>query len=80
MIAKRLKHMDGKAYDTLSRRKLYHHASGTKGVSIRSSLGSPTLLHDAQTEELVQVRWNNADRAGFSGDFQGMQDWYEAAR
>lgn len=27
----------------------------------------------------MQVRWNNADRAGIAADFEDVERWYEAA-
>ena len=78
--AKQLQRLNKSAYDTLRNTRLSYHASGNEGMSIQPTFGCPTLLHDPDSGQLAQVRWNNADRAGISGGFEQIDRWYEAAR
>ncbi|KAK4983039.1 hypothetical protein LTR66_008985 [Elasticomyces elasticus] len=74
-----LKHEDPAAYRTLSEVGVWSHASGNEGVSIRPYKAFPVLQHEPWTGGLVQVRWNNADRAGLDVGFSRVQEWYDAA-
>ena len=57
------------------------HASGNEGINIRPVHSFPVLHHNPATGNLMQIRWNNDDRAAVSGTQLGrMDDWYEAAR
>ncbi|KAK4981453.1 hypothetical protein LTR66_009980 [Elasticomyces elasticus] len=74
-----LKREDPAAYRTLSEVGVWSHASGNEGVSIRPYKAFPVLQHEPWTGGLVQVRWNNADRAGLDVGFSRIQEWYDAA-
>lgn len=51
------------AYKILSRTPVNWHASGNEGITITPSQKFPVLNHDPSTGELIQLRWNNDDRA-----------------
>lgn len=80
--AMQLKSEAPEAYETLSRVLVPSHASGNDGVSIQPVAPNPVLSHHPVTGELIQVRWNNDDRATMSrgNDFKDLEDWYDAAR
>ncbi|KAF2843288.1 Trimethyllysine dioxygenase [Patellaria atrata CBS 101060] len=75
-----LKKEDGYAYDTLSEVNVYSHASGNDGISIQPYRSFPVLNHDPEFENLLQVRWNNSDRAAIDLPLGDVEDWYAAAR
>lgn len=79
-----LKAQSPKDYDVLSRVGIYAHASGNEGISIQPALPQPVLSHYPQSHplagQLMQVRWNNADRAGIAAELDEVDRWYEAAR
>ncbi|MCJ1312659.1 hypothetical protein MMC25_006335 [Agyrium rufum] len=68
------------AYEILSTVPVPTHASGNEGISIQPAEGFPVLNHDAKGV-LMQVRWNNDDRAAFRPEqILYVRDWYMAAR
>ncbi|KAK4956861.1 hypothetical protein LTR10_006389 [Elasticomyces elasticus] len=67
------------AYLRLSMTGVYAHASGNDGISIQSSQAFPTFTHSEQYNKLIQVRWNNADRAGVATPWPHLDRWYDAA-
>lgn len=77
--ARDLRDTNQDAYGALRDVRLFHHASGNEGLSIGPSLSSPTLLHDQDTGDLIQVRWNNADRASMPASLDEINGWYTAA-
>jgi trimethyllysine dioxygenase len=77
--ARELYSQDKEAYLRLSNTGVYAHASGNDGISIQPASALPTFSHDAEGGHLVQVRWNNADRAGVAADFDDLDAWYDAA-
>lgn len=77
--ARQLFHQDRDSYNQLSRRSVYGHASGNDGISIQPAEAFAILNHHAQLGSLMQVRWNNADRAGINCAFRHLDDWYDAA-
>ncbi|TKA64333.1 hypothetical protein B0A49_08291 [Cryomyces minteri] len=77
--ARVLEKEDYKAYQTLSRVRLFFHASGNDGISIQPSVAAPVLIHDHAWRHLLQVRWNNADRAAIDLPIGEVDQWYEAA-
>lgn len=70
-------------YRVLSDIGIYAHASGNEGINIQPALPQPVLSHypagHPLVGELMQVRWNNADRAGVAADLDKLDLWYEAA-
>ncbi|QIW95192.1 hypothetical protein AMS68_000710 [Peltaster fructicola] len=78
-----LKEQHPEYYDILSRIPVYAHASGNEGISIQPALPQPVLTHypvgHPLVGELMQIRWNNADRAGIAAGFEDLEQWYEAA-
>lgn len=80
-MAARLHEEDPEAYETLSRTRLFAHASGNEGVSIQPVHAFPVLNHTpGKRGHLMQVRWNTADRAGVSAPLgPQMERWYDAA-
>lgn len=83
MAAYKLRASYPRFYDILSRTGVYAHASGNDGISIQPTVPQPVLSHfppDSPLHgELMQVRWNNADRAGLAAGFEEVKDWYEGA-
>ena len=77
--ARQLFHQDSRAYRQLSMIGVYGHASGNEGISIQPAEAYPVLSHHAQIGSLMQVRWNNADRAGVNCLFEKIDAWYDAA-
>ncbi|RDB28690.1 Trimethyllysine dioxygenase [Hypsizygus marmoreus] len=78
-----LKELHPDAYDLLSTVNIPSHAAGEPGVLYRPSppSGYPVLSHDAESGELVQVRWNNDDRSVMHGLEPGrVEEWYDAIR
>ncbi|KAK0935332.1 hypothetical protein LTR48_004953 [Friedmanniomyces endolithicus] len=67
------------AYLRLSDTGVYAHASGNDGVSIQPAQAYPTFTHSEQYKKLIQVRWNNADRAGVATRWKQLGRWYDAA-
>lgn len=70
---------DKEAYRILSTVPIWAHASGNEDVSIQPYTCFPVLLHDPVMGHLVQVRWNNSDRAGIVADDEMVDLWYDAA-
>ncbi|EMC92905.1 hypothetical protein BAUCODRAFT_48091, partial [Baudoinia panamericana UAMH 10762] len=78
-VAKQLFDMNKDAYHVLSATGVYAHASGNKGVSIQPAQAFPTLVHSEEYAKLIQVRWNNADRANVAASWARLDRWYNAA-
>lgn len=89
-----LKKADMEAYRILSETPIKLHASGNEGIVITPCQEFPVFNHcttssDQNQEELMQIRWNNDDRATMPLDIynQSMNtlneasksNWYEAA-
>lgn len=70
---------DKRSYEILSTVGVYSHASGNEDVSVQPYTSFPVLVHDPYHGHLVQVRWNNADRAGIELPLGEVDVWYEAA-
>ena len=70
---------DQESYSILSTTGVHAHASGNDGISIQPAHPFPTLSHAPETGYLMQVRWNNADRAGVATVTSKLERWYEAA-
>lgn len=70
---------DANAYATLSKIRVFAHASGNEGVNIQPAKGFPVLGHTRTGGTLQQVRWNTADRAWVGASFKRMEEWYDAA-
>ena len=72
---------DPVAYDTLRTTPVPTHASGNEDISIQPAYAFPVLSHNPRTDELMQVRWNNDDRARFKNlSAEKLDEWYDAAR
>ncbi|TKA71703.1 hypothetical protein B0A55_07141 [Friedmanniomyces simplex] len=67
------------AYVILSMTGVYAHASGNEGINIQPAQAFPTFTHSEQYKKLIQVRWNNADRAGVDTPWRHLEGWYDAA-
>lgn len=78
--ARQLYAEDKEAYKVLSTVGIWAHASGNEDVSIQPYACFPVLLHDPVMGHLIQVRWNNADRAAVEASGDMVDKWYEAAR
>ncbi len=80
--AQKLMKANPAAYDTLSKVRIPTHASGNQGISIQPFAPFPVLNHHPVTGELIQVRWNNSDRATMlhGSDHKELEKWYDAAR
>lgn len=71
------------AHKILASTPLNWHASGNEGIVIIPAKKYPVLGLDGEAGELLQVRWNNDDRAGLQMRLHGdkdVEEWYEAAR
>lgn len=77
--ADQLLRQDPAAYQILSSVGVHSHASGNEDVSVQPYTSFPALVHDRNRGHLVQIRWNNSDRAGLDAKFQGIEKWYNAA-
>ncbi|KAK3696443.1 hypothetical protein LTR37_017944 [Vermiconidia calcicola] len=77
--AAKLFEQDRRAYRLLTTITVNAHASGNDGISVQPSEPMPVLSHDTHYSHLLQVRWNNADRAGVGCSHRIMDDWYDAA-
>jgi trimethyllysine dioxygenase len=77
---------DPRAYKILSTYPVQWHASGNKGITITPARKFPVLNLNEDNEShksLMQVRWNNDDRATMPHqEIRGIKidEWYEAAR
>ncbi|KAG9777844.1 Trimethyllysine dioxygenase, partial [Aureobasidium melanogenum] len=78
--ARQLYAEDKEAYRILSTVGIWAHASGNEDVSIQPYVCVPVLSHDPVLGHLVQVRWNNSDRAAIEAPSDMIDKWYEAAR
>lgn len=69
-------------YEILSRVRVPAHASGNMGISVRPFAPFPVLNHHPVTGKLIQVRWNNDDRATMDQwrNEEELEQWYDAAR
>ena len=69
------------AYEILSTTSVPTHASGNEDISIQPAHAFPVLSHNPISEKLVQVRWNNDDRARLQRlSAWEMDEWYDSAR
>ncbi|KAI5858523.1 hypothetical protein BZA05DRAFT_381507 [Tricharina praecox] len=80
--AKLLRDQDPQAYKTLSNVRVPSHASGNADSSIQPYAPFPVLNHHPVNGELIQIRWNNDDRATMDrwGDLGDVDAFYDAAR
>ena len=86
--AAQLRKENPEAYEILAKTPVNWHASGNEGITITPATKFPVLNHDAETGELVQLRWNNDDRASMPmvlGKRVGGKDvtydmWFDAAQ
>jgi trimethyllysine dioxygenase len=81
--ARELATQDPVAYQILSSVRIISHASGNDGSSIQPSNGFPVLVHDPYYSNLIQIRWNPADRAQIDvplGSKSKVRSWYLAAK
>ncbi|KAF2145126.1 uncharacterized protein K452DRAFT_316235 [Aplosporella prunicola CBS 121167] len=76
--ADQLYNEDRTAFAVLCTVPVNSHASGNEGVRIQPYKPLPVFMRHGR--RLVQVRWNNSDRAGIDCSFQVAELWYEAAR
>lgn len=78
-----LRELHPESYDVLARVPVSAHAAGEHAVLYKPGppCGFPVLQHDSATEELVHVRWNNADRSVMSHlQPEKVEIWYDAIR
>lgn len=75
-----LRNEDPAAHDLLSNVTVPAHASGNEGISIQPAYEYPVLNHHPKTREILQVRWNNDDRAALNVAVRYLDAWYDAAR
>ena len=80
--AKLLRDEDPQAYKILSKIRVPAHASGNIGSSLQPYAPFPVLNHHPVNGELVQVRWNNEDRATMDRweDPEDVDKFYDASR
>ncbi|EKG20312.1 Taurine catabolism dioxygenase TauD/TfdA [Macrophomina phaseolina MS6] len=77
-VAMELKRKAREAYDILSTTRVLSHASGNDGVAIFPPVLQPVFVHIGT--QLVQIRWNNSDRAAIHAPPDRTKRWYWAAR
>lgn len=77
--AAELKKLYPEEYQVLSTVGIHAHASGNDGISIQPYKAFPVLLHDENSHQLIQVRWNNSDRAAIDMPIEEVEKWYKAA-
>jgi trimethyllysine dioxygenase len=80
-----LQKADARAYKILCDVPVQWHASGNEGIAITPAHRFPVLNLDPDSNdgELLQVRWNNDDRATMPLELPPgvkVEEWYEAAR
>lgn len=70
------------SYRILSNVRIPSHSSGNGGVSIQPFAPFPVLNHHPVDGELVQIRWNNDDRATMDNwvESEEVDRFYEATR
>jgi len=80
--AKILRAEDPQAYKTLSKVPIPSHAFGNIDSSIQPFNPFPVFNHHSVNGDLVQVRWNNDDRATMDhwDDPDDIEKFYDAAR
>jgi len=80
--AKLLRDKDPQAYKTLSNVRVPSHASGHADSSIQPYAPFPVLNHHPVNGELIQIRWNNDDRATMDRweDLDDVDAFYDAIR
>jgi trimethyllysine dioxygenase len=79
--AERLRDESPEAFRVLSTMKIRSHASGG-GINVMPAERFPVIRLDS-AGELMQIRWNNDDRATFSAaeySAEEIEGWYDAAR
>ena len=69
---------DKPSYQLLSQTGVWAHASGNEGISIQPADPHPVIGHDARNN-IIQIRWNNADRAGLTSRLYYTGLWYDSA-
>ncbi|GAB7363017.1 hypothetical protein MBLNU230_g3311t1 [Neophaeotheca triangularis] len=77
--AKQLYETDEEAYRTLLTTGVYAHASGNEDVKIQPTAPVPVISFDKELQQVVQVRWNTADRSELTNDWTKIDQWYDAA-
>lgn len=77
-VAMQLLQEDAEAYQVLSSVLINSHASGNEGVTIVPWEMQPVFVHIGN--RLVQIRWNNSDRASIHAPPDYTEKWYRAAR
>jgi trimethyllysine dioxygenase len=80
--AKILREEDPEAYKILSNVRIPAHSSGNIDTSIQPFAPFPVLNHHPVNGELIQIRWNNDDRATMDRweDLDDVEKFYDAAR
>ncbi|KAF8245309.1 Trimethyllysine dioxygenase [Wilcoxina mikolae CBS 423.85] len=80
--AKMLREENPQAYKVLSNVRIPAHASGNPDSSIQPYAPFPVMNHHPVNGELVQIRWNNDDRATMDrwDDLNDVEMFYDAAR
>jgi trimethyllysine dioxygenase len=79
--AKILRQESPEAYKILSHKGIPSHASGNEGISIQPYAPFPLFNHHPVNGDLVQIRWNNDDRATMDrwDSSEDLEGWYDAA-
>lgn len=78
--AQTLEKEDPAAHHLLSNARVPAHASGNEGISIQPASEYPVLNHHPMTGQMLQVRWNNEDRAALNIAIRHLDAWYDAVR
>ena len=83
--ANKMKAKASREYRTLTEVGVPYHASGNEGISITPGDGTHPVIRESHLDGgLLQIRWNNSDRAAFTlhetlHNPTRIQNWYRAA-
>lgn len=66
-------------YQILAKYGISAHSTGEEGTNMQPCEAIPVFRHSIDSGRLLQVRWNNADRAGVNAPMHEMDAWYDAA-
>lgn len=82
LAAQVLREVHPEAYQVLSTTRILTHSAGDEATLVRPlhPRGYPILQHDAETGELLQVRYNNDDRSVLRIAEHDVLPFYEALR
>lgn len=80
-----LHHESSEGFEALCEIKIRGHSSGNEGIAIMPEHSFPTITTEetkpGQPAKIIQIRWNNDDRAAMVGlPLKDVERFYRAAR